>query len=58
MAVVLTKGAPGNKWMNTFRPDTTFKDITEHALTKITTNADGWANFTCPGGSVSVWVTE
>ncbi|MFO0104219.1 MAG: alpha-amylase domain-containing protein [Cyanobium sp.] len=31
-------------------------DITEHRRELIRTNADGWAEFRCPPGSLSVWV--
>ena len=58
MAVVLTNGSDGNKWMNTFRPNRTFYDVTGHVPHRITTNADGWGNFRCRGGSVSVWLQE
>jgi alpha-amylase len=58
MAVVMTNGADGNKWMNMFRPNKAFYDITEHIPGKIYTNADGWGNFPCKGGSVSVWLQE
>ena len=56
MAVIMTNGADGNKWMNMFRPNKAFYDITEHIPEKIYTNDDGWANFRCKGGSVSVWL--
>jgi alpha-amylase len=58
MAVVLTNGAEGNKWMNTFRPGATFRDTTGHLPDVITANGDGWANFRCRAGSVSVWLQE
>lgn len=44
--------------MNTGKPHTTFLDITGHLSEGITTNADGWAEFRCPGGSLSVWVED
>ena len=56
MAVVLTNGAAGHKWIKTFRPDTPFRDVTGHFAHTVTTNASGWAAFPCPAGSVSVWV--
>jgi alpha-amylase len=56
MAVVLTNGAAGTKWMNTFRPGARFRDATGHSVEVITANRDGWALFSCPGGSVSVWL--
>ena len=56
MAVVLTNGEGGSKWMEIGHPNCTYVDITEHVKEPITTNADGWAEFRCNGGSVSVWV--
>jgi alpha-amylase len=44
--------------MNVYRPHKTFYDSTGHFAHKITTNADGWGNFLCPAGNVSVWVQE
>ncbi len=58
MAAVMTNGADGSKWMNMFRPNRAFYDITKHIREKIYTNDDGWANFRCKGGSVSVWLQE
>ena len=58
MAVLLTNGAAGSKWMNTFRPGATFIDATGHVPDAVTADANGWANFRCNGGSVSVWVTR
>jgi alpha-amylase len=58
MAVVMTNGADGHKWMNVFRPNVTFYDITEHISEKVHTNEHGWGNFRCKGGSVSVWLQE
>jgi alpha-amylase len=56
MAVVLTNGSEGTKWMNTFRPNRTFYDVTGHYPRDITTNSEGWAEFRCPAGNVSVWL--
>jgi alpha-amylase len=36
-------------------PNCTYVDITEHVKEPVTTNDDGWADFRCNGGSVSVW---
>ncbi len=58
MAVVMSNGADGNKWMNTFRPDALFYDLTEHFNEKVRTNAEGWGNFPCKGRRVSVWLQE
>ena len=56
MAVVLSNGGDGTKWMEIGQPNCTYIDITEHITEPIITNDDGWAEFRCNGGSVSVWV--
>ncbi|KEF42183.1 MAG: cytochrome C oxidase subunit II [Cyanobium sp. CACIAM 14] len=58
MAVLMSDGAAGNKWMEVARRNTVFRDLTGHIREPITTNGDGWAEWRCPGGSVSVWVEE
>lgn len=58
MAVLMSTGADGNKWMNTFRPGATFYDLTEHVKEKVLTNGEGWGNFLCRGEKVSVWLQE
>jgi len=58
MAVILSDGAGGSKWMEVGRPDTVFTDITGHIGTQVVTNQFGWGNFPVNGGSVSVWVGE
>jgi alpha-amylase len=59
MAVVMSNGSDGNKWMNVFRPHATFRDHTEHfGGHKVTTNEHGWGNFLCKSGKVSVWLQE
>jgi alpha-amylase len=35
-----------------------FRALTGRVVEPVTTNAEGWAEFRCPGGSVSVWVQE
>jgi alpha-amylase len=56
MAVLLSDGLGGTKWMEVGKPNTKFIDITEHITEPIYTNEQGWGEFTCNGGSVSVWV--
>jgi alpha-amylase len=56
MAVVMGNGSAGTKWMNVGKPDTIYIDITKAVSTSIITNTDGWGNFACEGGSVSIWV--
>lgn len=57
MAVVMTNGAAGYKWMNTFRPGATFHDVTGHIPGSVIANGEGWAKFPCPDGNVSVWLS-
>jgi alpha-amylase len=56
MAVIMGNGNAGTKWMNVGKPDTIYIDITKAVSTSMITNTDGWGNFACEGGSVSVWV--
>lgn len=58
MAVMLSNGPGGGQWMEVGRPNTTFYDLTGHIPDTITTNGDGWGEFRCNGGSVSVWVED
>jgi alpha-amylase len=58
MAVLMSDGPGGSKWMDVARPNATFVDRTEHVKDPVRTNADGWGEFRCNGGSVSVWVQE
>lgn len=44
--------------MEAGKPHTRFRDLTGHLPQVITTNGDGWAEWACPAGSVSVWVEE
>jgi alpha-amylase len=55
-AVVLSSGEPGARRMQTASPRTEFVDVTGHVEGTVTTEDDGWAEFRCAGGSVSVWV--
>lgn len=56
LAVILSDGPAGRKWMEVGRPHADFVDITGHIQETIRTNEHGWAEFRCNGGSVSVWV--
>lgn len=58
IAIILSNSWGGSKWMEVGKPRTTFYDITEHIPEKVTTNEYGWGEFSCKGGSVSVWVSE
>ena len=54
MAVLMSDGPEGSKWMDVARPNATFVDMTGHVSEPILTNADGLGEFRCLGGSVSV----
>ena len=58
MAVIMSDGPMGYKWMEVAKPNSKFIDITGHITEPIWTNQNGWAEFRCNGGSVSVWVQE
>ena len=58
MAVIMTDGAPGWKWMEVGQPNAKFKDITGRIADPVHTNEWGWGEFRCQGGSVSVWIQE
>lgn len=58
MAVLMSDGPEGPKWMEVGRPNARFSDLTEHVKEPVTTNEHGWGEFRCNGGSVSVWVQE
>jgi len=58
MAVLLSDGPAGTKWMEVGRPSTRFRDLTGTIKEPILTNEHGWAEWRCNGGSVSVWVEE
>ncbi|MEM9002494.1 MAG: alpha-amylase, partial [Cyanobacteria bacterium P01_F01_bin.86] len=58
MAVLLSAGPGGSKWMEVGKPNTKFVDLTGHIQDAIYTNEWGWAEFHCHGGSVSVWKQE
>lgn len=56
LAVLMSDGSGGSKWMKTDRPNTVFYDLTERIKEPVITNDVGWGEFRCEGGSVSVWV--
>ena len=58
MAVVMTNDADDTKWMETGKPHTVYRDITNHIDETVETNEWGWAPFKTRGGKVSVWVKE
>ncbi|MEL6354581.1 MAG: alpha-amylase [Cyanobacteria bacterium J06627_28] len=58
MAVVLSNGDSGFKRMDVGQANRTYVDITNHVAEPVTTDDEGWAEFLCEAGSVSVWVPE
>jgi len=58
MAVVMSNSAAGKKKMNTGQPNRTYIDITGQINEPTVTDSEGWAEFCCEAGSVSVWVPE
>lgn len=55
LAVVMSTGDAGTKRMKTPEAGKTYHDLTGHGPSPVTTDEDGWAEFQCPPGSVSVW---
>jgi len=58
MAVFVSDGPDGTKWMDVRRPNAAFVDLTEHVRDPVVTNESGWGEFRVNGGSVSVWVEQ
>ena len=58
MAVVMSNGGDGWKRMKLGLPGEVFVDALGNRPEAITIGADGWADVTCNGGSVSVWVPK
>jgi alpha-amylase len=58
MAVLMSDGPEGLKWMEVGKPDAKFIDLTGHIKEPVYTNEWGWGEFDCQGGSVSIWVEE
>ena len=58
LAVVMSNGDAGTKWMNVGQPNRTYIDATEHVDESVTADESGWANFSCEAGSVSVWIPQ
>lgn len=57
MAVIMSDGPGGKKWMYTGAPSTRYRDQLGNRGEEVWTNASGWAEFPVNGGSVSVWVS-
>jgi alpha-amylase len=59
-AVVMSNGEEASKRMEmgAAHAGTTFHDMLEHRSEKVLIGDDGWGDFPCPAGSVSVWVAS
>ena len=49
MAVLMSDGPEGSKWMDVGRANARFTDLTEHVREPVVTNDDGWGEFRCSG---------
>jgi alpha-amylase len=59
LAVLLSDGPEGTKWMGTGRPGgTRFRDLTGHFADPVVVNDEGFGEFRVHGRSVSVWAEE
>ena len=58
MAVVITNGSFGKKWLPTGKAYTRYRDFTDALNHSIQTNEYGWAEFHCPERNTSVWIEE
>ena len=58
MAVLLSDGEGGTKWMEVGKPHARFVDLTGHVSEPVVANQDGWGEFRCSDASVSVWIEE
>jgi alpha-amylase len=58
IAVILSDGPGGSKRMQVERPNAVFTDVTGNIIDTVTTGSDGFGDFRCNGGSVSVWVQQ
>lgn len=55
LAVLMSDGPAGWKWMEVGQPCRRFVDLTGQVPEPVWTNEYGWGEFRCQGGSVSVW---
>ena len=58
VAVVISSGDAGARRMQTACPGSAYRDATGHVEGTVTIDGEGWAEFPCAAGSVSVWVPE
>ncbi len=58
LAVLLSNSEAGYKRMRTAHPNQSFSDATGNLGEKVRSDEEGWAEFKCGPGSVSVWIPE
>lgn len=58
MVVVMTNGEAGSKRVNAFAKEAAFVDRTGHIKEEVRTDGEGWAEFPCPPGSLSIWIQK
>lgn len=56
MAVVMSNGLGGRRWMEVGVSCRAFYDVTQHCSDIVVTNEAGWGEFPCGDRSVSVWL--
>ncbi len=56
LAVLISNEGAGKKSMRLGVQGMTYADYTEHVKEHVTINEEGWGEFSCKAGSVSVWV--
>lgn len=54
--VVLGNGPEGALRMQAGAADTVYRDVCKHVAEAVRTDAEGWADFPCPGRSLAVYV--
>jgi alpha-amylase len=55
LVVVMSNGEAGMRRINAYAANATFGDLTEHIKELIVTDGEGFADFPCPAGSLTVW---
>ena len=58
MVVVLCNGEGGSKRVNAFAKEASFVDRTGHNKDEVKTDGEGWAEFSAPAGSLSIWIQK
>jgi alpha-amylase len=58
MAVLLSNGDEGYKSMEVGQKNRVYQDLLGYCTHEVTTNEEGWGDFHCNAGSVSIWVPK